>query len=117
MELSLLKDIFVYITNAPLFWGSMGFTTAIAMFVGATIFDGHIEQAKKGMVAVGTYVFMLLWVTILRVNDTIIHSKIPTRNQMAYAGVATIFVISFFWVFGVFIGVFILNLRERKKVT
>lgn len=114
LDVGLLIRTLVYVTYAPYFWPSMGFTTAIAMFVGAMIYDGQLNQVKKGLLSVGSYVAMLLWVTLSRVVT--MAQRTPDRvSEMTFAGIATILLITFFWVLGVFLGVWIISQKYQGQ--
>lgn len=104
-----------YVANQNLFWGSMGFTVAIAIFVGAMLFDGNIEQSKKGMVAVGTYAFMLVWTTGVRILPNAIERDFVYNDGRALASIATIVYITLFWMIGVMIGVNIFKLKKYRE--
>lgn len=115
MDLSVVFQSIDYVTQARFFWSSMGFTTAIAMFVGATIYDGHIEQAKKGVIGVLSYILMLLWVTLIRVADSLSGPNVHKENfYMAYAGSVSIFFLTFFWLIGIILGVLVFRLKKNK---
>lgn len=120
MDIYLLQSTIQYITSAPLFWQSMGFTSAMFVFIGGVIYDGRVEEAKKGLITIGAYVSMLIWVTILRVNDRVYnsanYSRLSRENaSMAYAGVITIFFITLSCVFGIALGVFIIRYGRRIR--
>lgn len=108
---------FNYISQAPFFWMGMGFTTAIAMFVGAIIFDGNLPQASKGLVSVGSYAAMLFWLNSARVTDTIndrAAQGIKTLHpEMVWAGIMTLLLVTLAWVLGVFLGVFIVSRKHK----
>lgn len=110
---NLLKSAFIYVASQNLFWGSMGFTTAIAMFVGVMLFDGNMEQTKKGLVSVLSYAGMIFWTTLIRVMPISLESTVHTER--VYAGIATVAYITFFWLLGIFIGVNIFRLRHKTK--
>jgi len=100
-----------YITTAPFFWGSMGFTTAVGMFIGAVIYDGNLPDVKKGIVSILSYACMLFWIISSRVFNGISTALQPER---ALASLLTIMIVTVFWVFGVYLGVWVLNLRKIK---
>lgn len=100
-----------YISAAPYFWGTMGFITAMAMFFGVILYDGKLDEAGKALVGLGSYVSLLLWVNIIRINSV---PKINDHVQ-AYAGIITILVVTSFWCLGLFIGVLISRLEGWKK--
>ena len=107
-------DSFVYVANQNMFWGTMGFTTAMAIFVGVLLYDGNLDQAKKGTWAVLSYVFMVIWLNLVRIfpitaNPDYIYGK--SNYGMPYAGIVTIIYITIAWLIGIGIGV---NLFKHK---
>jgi hypothetical protein len=104
-----------YVYNQNMFWGSMGFTTAIGLFVGVMLFDGNIEKTKKGMVATLSYASMLLWTTFVRILPNALERNFVFTNAQPLAGIATIIFITIFWVLGVLIGVNIFKLKGFKE--
>jgi len=119
MDTKLIWDTVQYVTKANLFWASMGFTTAIAMFIGAILYNGELSQVKKGLASVGSYAVLLIWTTIVRVlgvfDDPVKGALQRQFPQMAFAGILTIILISFFWILGIYLGVIILSIRNKKK--
>lgn len=107
-----LFEVIKYVTNAPMFWGSMGFTTAIAMFIGALVYDGELEQASKGVFSVVSYVIMLLWVMISRVLSSL-NTVGLNEPAKAWAGTLTILLITIFWLIGILLGVLILRTKYK----
>ena len=116
MTLKLLFNAFLYMQNGPFFWQSFGFTIAIAMFIGAAVYDGHVDQAKKGLISVGSYAFMLLWITLARVTQTYLNShgfSYTTKPEYALAGVITLIFVSLAWMIGISLGVWVFKIKER----
>lgn len=104
----------VYISAAPYFWLSMGMSAAIAMFIGAIIYDGELEYAWKGLLSVGMYGFFLAQIIFTRVNynyTTILHGLTPGQ---AWANITTILVLSTFWIIGVMLGVFVSSFFHKN---
>lgn len=110
-----LYSAFQYVQYAPYFWGSMGFTTALAMFVGALLYNGELTQIGKGFLSILSFASMLLWVTTSRVLDSIQDSSVSHNLTFAFAGIATILTVTLFWSLGLFIGVSIFELKYRNK--
>lgn len=101
----------VYISQAPYFWGTMGIITAMAMFFGVILYDGKLDEVGKALVGLNSYVGLLLWVNIIRINSV---PEIHDHVQ-AYAGITTIIIVTLFWCIGLFVGVFISCLKGWKK--
>lgn len=100
----------IYILQAPFFWGTMGFITAISMFIGVMVYDGKMSEVSKGLVSVGTYALMLLWVTAIRISNVN-----WGNNAQALAGIATIIFVTLFWSLGMFLGVMLAYVKGWKK--
>lgn len=109
---------FAYVISAPYFWLSMGMTAAIAMFIGAIIYDGELEYMWKGLISVGMYGFFLFQVMITRVSTNFHKDLFSAYAHMAYANIVTVLIVSLFWAIGIIAGVFISSLfhkNHRKK--
>ena len=110
-----------YVSSAPLFWGSMGFTTALAMFFGAIIYNGDIPTAKKGIISILTYAFMIAWVNLSRASavlspqesNVIVLPGIAKLSQAISGTITTLFV-TFFWVLGVIIGIKVFCFKNKR---
>jgi len=111
MEKEIL-DAFTYVANQPMFWGSMGFTTAIAMFVGVILYDGHIDQAQKGTLSVLSYAAMIFWTTFIRLRPPAV--ELPSHQGKVFAGLATIIYLILFWLIGVGLGVMFFHRRCKE---
>lgn len=98
-----------------MFWGSMGFTTAMAMFVGVMMFDGNMEQTKKGTIAVLSYAGMILWTTTIRILPNAIDRGFIYADGRPFAGIATIIFLTLAWLLGILIGVNIFRLRNKEN--
>jgi hypothetical protein len=107
--------ILQYVMGAAFFWPSMGVTTAIAMLIGATLYDGELAQVNKAIVSITSYAIMLLITIIARINETTATGVAQEHLPMVYAGVTTVFLITFFWVLGLFFGVLLLKYKNRNK--
>ena len=103
-----------YVTNANLFWLSMGMTASIGIFVGALIYNGDITMFKKGILTMSFYIFFLLLTTTARITDGRSLTTI-LNHPNATAGLITIIFITFFYMLGMCIGVIILNSALHKK--
>lgn len=108
MTLELLKETVTYVTGNPYFWGSMGFTVAIAMFAGVLIYDGHLNQVKRGLVSVLSYACMLFTVNAFRVIDTVrnpLFSFSTTEPYRVYASLVSLVIVTLAWLLGLILGV------------
>lgn len=102
------------VIHAPFFWGSMGLTSAIAMLIGALIYDGHVKRAQRGIISVFSYAAMMAWTNLIRVNSLL--STYPEEeivfHSNAFNSTITLIFISLAWLFGVFLGVTIFALKN-----
>jgi len=76
------------------------------MFIGAMIFNGDRSAAIKSLFSVLVYAGFLLFVQISRVNQAI-HFTDKDEVYKAYAGTLTLIIVTFFWVVGATMGVFV----------
>ena len=105
-----------YVINAPFFWGSMGFTVAIAMFAGVLLYDGQMNQVKKGAISVLSYASTIFWVTVSRILETTGSPGYKTYNpEYAYAGIMTLVLITLSWMLGITLGVRVFKYIYRGK--
>lgn len=107
-------DTFKYVIDVPYFWGSMGITTSIAMFVGAAIYDGRLDQVSKALLSVISYVGMMLWVSLSRISHAI-ETNQANFTKMALAGPMSVVILTLFWLLGVFMGVMLFKIKYRKN--
>ena len=99
-----------YVVSGNMFWGSMGFTTAIGMFIGASVHNGDLKSIKKGVITTMCYAMLASWTHLLRVFPNIIDGKI---YQKTYAGSITLMCVAIFYILGICLGV--LLIRKIKK--
>lgn len=111
--INLMIDSLLFVYKQSLFWPSMGFTTATAIFVGVMLFNGNFDQAKKGTLAILSYAAMLTWTTIARVLPNAIERNFEYSDGRAFAGIVTIIYITIFWILGIIVGVNIFRFRKN----
>ena len=99
--------VFYYISGGPGFRLSMGMTTAVAVFIGAIIFDGVLTLAVKGIITVISYAFFVLQIDITRITSTYAQEMVPKSapQAMSYGGIGTIAAVTIFWIVGMMLGV------------
>lgn len=113
MMMDIQKAILIVI-NLPFFWNTMSWATIIAMFTAATIYDGNVPHAKKGVFSVASYIF-LLFLTI----STYIFNRYPVvKSEVAYQlfiyPVELVF-LSLFWFIGFVSGIGLFRYLHRKN--
>lgn len=115
MTLELLSQTIAYVASAPYFYSLTGMTIASAMFVGATLYNGELKQATKGIVTVGSYAGFLLLMFSTRVIQTLTILEHGSHGHLAWAGTVTIVIATAQYIFGILLGVFV-SQQARKKV-
>jgi surface polysaccharide O-acyltransferase-like enzyme len=108
-----LSETITYIVNQDFFWASMGFTTLIGIFIGSVIYDGDMQQMKKGLIALGSYCLMLVISTSTRIIPQI-YTTAPEKTYQLFAGMTTITIVTFFYLLGMFLGVVITKKAHKE---
>ena len=109
--INLIAQSFNYVVGDTYFWPSMTFTTLVGIFISAVIYDGNLEQVKKGLFAIFSYVMLLITVTATRVIDEIPIAPVPYKP---IAGLVTTFIVTAFYLFGMWIGVRIVKHARQE---
>ena len=99
-----LKETIDYVAQAPYFWNTMGMITACGMFLGATIYNGDVGKLTKWLVTTVPYTLLIIATNLMRLHAIDINNHIQ-----AYAGSMTTLIVSFFYFFGMTIGVTLLS--------
>ena len=110
-----LGQAIFYVVSQPFFWASMGFTTLIGIFIGSVIYDGDLEQMKKGLIVLGSYCIILIISTSTRIFPQIAHTPEASSYQL-YAGIITIFLVSIFYLLGMALGVVITKKAHKEML-
>lgn len=106
----IVVDTLQYIINAPFFFETVGFITASSMFIGATLYNGDLKLFAKGLITLLPYAGLLLLTNAIRI------ANYPINNHVqAYAGLATIVVVTVAYVSGLFMGVELVRYALKKK--
>lgn len=93
-----------HVTGVDYFWLSIGMSIAVAMLIGATLYNGDLKRLAKGYVTLGSYTFFLFLINAFRLID--ISKKVGIENDVyAHAGLFTLFYVSMAYFIGMFIGV------------
>lgn len=107
---------FKYVMSDLWFWPSMALTVIISMFVGALIYNGDFREVKKALIMLTTYVLFLLIVNAVRIFPQItFETTISHDSGHPIAGLATIVFVTFFYLFGLIIGVKLVKVAHYKK--
>jgi large-conductance mechanosensitive channel len=113
LQLFNLVETFVYISQAPFFWASMGLITGIGMFIGSIIYNGDVKAISKAIITLIVYITLLSSINFTRIYSVFCTVGIQS-SVMAFGGVLTSIVISLFYITGMFVGV-VLTKRVRKQ--
>lgn len=101
-----------YVTTDQFFWLAMGMTTVLGLFIGAVVYDGVIKDVKKVVIVLLSYVSILSFTNYARILPIIIKDGIHEQNQ-PLAGIVTILLVTFFYLLGMILGVFITNKAHK----
>jgi hypothetical protein len=107
---------FSIIHGLPYFWTTMMYSSLIAIFSGALIYDGDVPHAKKGVFSVLSYIIMILFVTIGYAVQRYPFIKSDVAYQI-FIYPAQLTYISIFWAIG-FIGAILVFRKfiHRRKI-
>jgi hypothetical protein len=97
------------------FWASMGMTVSIGILIGAIVYNHSVREMTKGLVTIGCYFAMIALVTASRINQGNFSTASEMIKTQAYYGLATIMWVTLNYLIGVFVGVFILCIRTKRK--
>ncbi len=112
--IDILKSI-EYVVSVPYFWPTMGSVTAISIFIGSMIFDGHTRDSLKALIAILVYAAFLFFVQINRILYYSQNSDSIKYTYMSYAQSVTLVFITFFWILGVILGTVTTRLVHHYK--
>ena len=91
-----------YVVEGYLFWHTIGFTIATAIFIGATLYDGDTTTLKKGLITVGTYAGFLF---MLNAGRLIGAEVFNINHAQRYAGLMSLVLITIAYLSGLIMGV------------
>ena len=101
---------FCFVHSLPFFWTSMLYATLMAMFFAATIYDGIVPQAKRGIMSVVAYAFMTMLVSVTYAWNRYPLIDAKVAYQVFIYPVQLLY-LSFFWAFG-----FTLSIVMYRKI-
>lgn len=103
----------LYVMSDQYFLPSVGLTTSMGIFLGATLYDGLLGRYMKALVSMSMYGFLIIVTTCTRIvpliNDGVFRVHHP------FSGVATILLISIAYFLGMTLGVLITGYANRIK--
>lgn len=108
-----IKAALIYVASDPYFWVSMAFTTIMGMFIAAAIYDGQLKEIKKFLIGLGGYASLLIMTTGARIIPYL--SQTPGDfPYMPLAGIATVFYLTVFYLFGMCLGVCVSHCAHKR---
>jgi len=102
-----------YVIGAPYFWQSIGFITAVGMFIGAIIFDGHMKMVQKAILSTVIYASLLIFMNINRIFGYFSSPEIYVTTH-SLASTVTTAIVTLAYSFGMVLGVWILSRKKEK---
>lgn len=112
ITLPVILKAFAYVTGDDWFWYAMAFTTMIGMFIGSVIYNGDLKEIKKGLVSLSAYGMMIIFTTTTRALPKV-ETVTPGREYMYLVSTATVLIVTFFYLFGMQLGVIITRLAHK----
>jgi hypothetical protein len=91
----------------------MGFTTLIGLFIGSVIYDGDMKEMKKALITLGSYCIMIMISNVTRVIPQIPVTT-PNKLHQLFASVTTLAIVTVFYLFGMFLGVYITKKAHKE---
>jgi hypothetical protein len=102
-----------YVVGDPFFWMCMAFTTIIGIFIGAIIYDGNVEEVKRGIILLASYFCLITITNLTRIIPDISRVAVGSQQKPLGSIVASAFV-TIFYLLGMAIGVQILKKVHKK---
>ena len=110
-----LLETIKYVGGDNFFWLSMAGTTIVGLYIGAIVYNGDVIQVRKMLVALISYVSLLVFADLSRIIPTVASSHVANKSQ-PFAGVMTTFLITIFYLFGMWLGVKVVRLARGHKM-
>lgn len=104
-----------YVITAPFFYYGVSGTILGGFWIGASIYDGAMKEAWKGILTVIGYAAFLVLTTVPRVLNSISNENIQHSSPgMQYAGIITIGFMALYYLLGMLMGVYTIQRARRK---
>lgn len=111
--INIIWQSLLYVTDDPFFFASMGFTTAVGIFIGAVIYDGDLKQIKKVIFSLSSYMVLLL---ITNLSRAIPEMSVVTSPFKPIASAVTMIIVTIFYLIGMYLGVKITKRAHKGRV-
>lgn len=103
-EMNYLTESLIYVMSDQYFWIAMTLTTMCGLFVGASIYDGILEDVKKGIVSISFYTLLIVMTNLSRILP-IVYSGAVHSVQQPFASTITTLLVTIFYILGMWLGV------------
>jgi len=112
--MNVILSTILYVISQPYFWPSMAFTTLIGIFIGAVVYDGVLKEVKKLCLSLFVYMALLLTVNLTRVIPQTMGKDLP-KLVSGYSQSVTIFIVTIFYLLGMWLGVLMVRKAHKGK--
>jgi len=110
--MSSAPDSIKYVVTGYTFWQAMGWTSAIGMVIGRLMYNGDLKRMHKFFISFAVYLIFLIYTQLAR-----IHGLEQINNPIqASASIITILFVSFFYVFGMYLGVTMFSIIKKRGI-
>lgn len=106
-------DSIIYVMSDAYFWPAMGIIVMMGLFVGSTLYDGCIKEVKKMVISLSIYALMIIAVTSSRVVPLFFDNRFIKHHP--FSGIATVLLVTIFYLLGIWIGVKVTNHVHKGK--
>jgi hypothetical protein len=93
-----------YVMQTPFFWQAMATVTIVAMIIGTMVYNGDLDKLWRGMLAIMTYGLLILFTTGTRIYSLTRFTFTDAPKGQTFAGISTIFLVTIFYLIGLFLG-------------
>jgi len=108
-----LWESIIYVMTDNFFWPSMAVTVIIGMFIGSALYDGCVQEVRKMILSLMIYASLITAVTSERVIPLFYDGVF--RQHHPFSGIATIILVTIFYLLGMWLGVFVTNQSNKHK--
>lgn len=112
-----LQKSLVFVAQSDYFYQAMAAVTIVGMLIGSMLYNGDLNQLKKATLTIFAYGSLIAMTNVARIISS---EAGVTRNLMhqgqAFNGTTTIVYVTFFYLIGVVVGVFIHRGVRKEKL-
>lgn len=110
-----LMESLKYVAGDYYFIPSMAMIVICGLFVGSVIFNGDVQQIKKGIVVLLSYASLLVMVNYARIYP-LFSTFSPEHSRQPLAGIVTILFVTIFYLLGMCWGVYVTKKAHAKII-